>query len=196
MANAVEIESKILIDEKEYKKLAEKLPFNEPYLQTNWYIDSDDRILENGSIRTGMRIRNVNGEFILTLKAPLAEGKLEKDQYLSVTEAEKMIKENIFPEGEIKDFVSEYLDIDTSKLKTLAHMETERRRCAYGNVRLALDRNTYLGNTDYEFEVDADSIDHAEAAAKEILKGYKFTFNKLSKQRRCMAALETANKKA
>lgn len=194
MANAVEIESKILIDEKEYKKLGEKLGFNAPYLQTNWYIDSDDRILENNTIRLGMRIRNVNGEFILSLKAPMAEGKLEKDQLLSVSEADNMIQKNIFPEGEIKDFVSEYLDIDVSKLKTLAKMETERRRCTYGNVRLALDRNTYLGKTDYELEVDADSIEKAQEVAKEILKGYKFTFNEVSKQRRCLAALEASKK--
>ena len=189
MANAVEIESKILIDEKEFEKLGKKLKLNEPFTQTNWYIDSDDRILERSHL--GLRIRHVNGEYWLTLKAPMAVGLLEKEQLLSPSEAEGMISTNVLPDGDIKDFINDLLDIDVTTLKTLAMLETERRRGFYeGNsVRVALDRNTYLGRTDYELEVDGDSLDRTERIAKEILKGYRFTFNKLSKQTRCLKAL-------
>lgn len=197
MANAVEIESKILIDEKEYDKLARKLTLSQPVTQTNWYIDSDDRILSNGPTRLGLRIRLINGEYWMTLKAPMAVGLLEKEQLLSPSEAEGMIGSDIFPEGDIKDFLSDLLDVDTSSLKTLAKMETERRRGFLGDdnsIRLALDRNIYLGRIDYELEIDGDSLERTEKAAKEILKGYKFTFNKLSKQTRCLRALDGGTK--
>ncbi len=189
MANAVEIEAKILIDEKEYDKLGKKLKLNEPFLQYNWYIDSDDRVLERTHL--GLRIRHVNGEYWLTLKAPMAVGLLEKEQLLSPTEAEDMISDNKFPEGDIRDFMSDLLDIDIASLKTLAKLETLRRRgfVESNSVRVALDRNTYLGRIDYELEIDADSMERAERVAKDILKGYKFTFNKLSKQTRCLKAL-------
>ena len=189
MANAVEIEAKILIDEKEYDKLGKKLKLNEPFLQYNWYIDSDDRVLERTHL--GLRIRHVNGEYWLTLKAPMAVGLLEKEQLLSPSEAEDMISDNKFPEGDIRDFMSDLLDIDITSLKTLAKLETLRRRgfVESNSVRVALDRNTYLGRIDYELEIDADSMERAERVAKDILKGYKFTFNKLSKQTRCLKAL-------
>ena len=197
MANAIEIESKILIDEKEYDRLARKLTLSQPITQTNWYIDSDSRILENGPTRLGLRIRFINGEYWMTLKAPMAVGLLEKEQLLSPTEAESMIGNNIFPEGDIKDFLNDLLDVDTSELKTLAKMETERRRGFFGEdntIRLALDRNIYLGRIDYELEIDGDSLEKTEKAAKDILKGYKFTFNKLSKQTRCLRALDAERK--
>ncbi len=189
MANTVEIEAKILIDKKEYDKLNKKLKLNEPFLQTNWYIDSADRNLAKQGM--GLRIRHVNGEYLLTLKSPLAVGLFEKEQLLSPSEAESMIADNKFPEGGIKDFL-DLLDFDSSTLKTLAKLETERRRGFHEEnvARIALDKNTYLGHTDYELEIDADSMDKAEQVAKEILKGYKFTFNKDSKQTRCLNALK------
>ena len=189
MANAIEIEATVLLDEKEYAHIAKKIPFTKHVVPTNWYIDSKDRILARGATRLGLRIRFINGEYIFTLKAPLSEGLLEKEQLLAPSEADAMIKDNVFPEGTVKDFL-EILDIDISKLETLAKLETERLSAIIGNFHIDLDKNSYLGRTDYELEVDSDSLESAQREAKNILKGRKVEFNLRSKQTRALKALE------
>lgn len=189
MANAVEIESKVLIDEKEYAHLEKKYEFGPSIEQTNWYIDSDDRILEKSTENLRLRIRFSNGEYRLSLKAPLGEGLLDKEELLSPSEAEGMISKNVFPEGAVKDFLSDFLDVDVTKLKTLAKMVTVRRTAFVDGVRIDIDKNTYGDVTDYELEADSDSIETSKKAIKAILKGKKVVFNEKSKQARAMAAL-------
>lgn len=193
MANAVEIEAKVLLDDKEYEHLLKKLPLKQHVIQTNWYIDSADRELEHASTRMGLRIRFVNGEYTLTLKAPMAEGLLEKEELLGPSEAEQMIKKDLFPKGGIADFLGT-LDVDVKKLKTLAKLETERYYGLVDKCKVSLDKNTYLGKVDYELEVDSDSMGTAQKEAKEILKGRKVEFNSLSKQARALNALEGPKK--
>ena len=50
MSNAIEIEAKILISQDDYRKLAKLFPECPRYIQTNYYIDSENRILNKEGI--------------------------------------------------------------------------------------------------------------------------------------------------
>ena len=83
MSTNIEIEAKILVNEKEFNLLKSLLKIEEKFkvVQTNYYIDDP-----MGSLRKygfALRIRELNQTFTLTLKSPMAEGTLEKNQTLA-----------------------------------------------------------------------------------------------------------------
>jgi uncharacterized protein YjbK len=50
MSNAIEIEAKVLLQKEDYEKLAHSFRSEPRYTQTNYYIDSEDRILSKEGI--------------------------------------------------------------------------------------------------------------------------------------------------
>ena len=105
MSTNIEIEAKILVNEHEFNLLKSLLNINESFkvIQTNYYID--DPI---GSLRKfgfALRIRELNKTFTLTLKSPMAEGTLEKNQTLTEQAYTTYQKGKVFPLGLIKDFL-------------------------------------------------------------------------------------------
>ncbi len=190
--NNIEIEAKVIIDENTYKKLKENFKYGKKVTQTNYYIDNDSRTLKNEKI--ALRIRHLNNEFTLTLKTPMSEGLLEKNQILSGEEALAMIGENVFPAGDIHDFL-ELLDVNVSTLKIQAKLQTERIEIDYKTGMVALDKNTYGKDgsvTDYELESNDSSMAQAKCLAEEILEplNIKVKFNDKSKQTRALEAIE------
>ena len=82
MATNIEIEAKVLITKEEYLRVIKfyKKENGTRIDQTNYYIDTDDLFLKKFGI--GLRIRE-KGYFTLNLKAPMAEGLLEKKESIS-----------------------------------------------------------------------------------------------------------------
>ncbi|MCI2069137.1 MAG: CYTH domain-containing protein [Bacilli bacterium] len=197
MYSNIEIEAKVLLTKEEYEKVYASLRMNDSmtHSQTNFYIDSKDRTLKNNGV--ALRIREKKGEYVLTMKTPLSEGLLEKNQALKDKEAMSMINLNRFPEGEIKEFL-EVLDIDTSTLVVLAKLTTLRTEIDNPNEEeeISLDENTYGHKVDYELEVDKSAMALAEEKVKEILEPLKikYTLNKCSKASRALAEAEAEGK--
>ena len=81
MSNAIEIEAKVLLKDEDYAKLAEAFKEEVRYSQTNYYIDNDKRLLAKEGI--ALRIREKDGHFELTLKTPLSQGLLEKNENIT-----------------------------------------------------------------------------------------------------------------
>jgi uncharacterized protein YjbK len=193
MFSNIEIEAKVLLSEADYKKVYKSLGMNESmsYTQTNYYIESKDHVLKSNDI--ALRIRQKKGEYVLTLKTPLSEGLLEKNQSLLPKEAEGMIENNVFPEGEIKEFL-EILDIDVSDLIVLAKLTTNRTEILNDKdeEEISLDINTYGKKVDYELEVDKSAMALAEKKVDEILSplGIKYEFNTKSKATRALTAFD------
>ncbi|MFA6796624.1 MAG: CYTH domain-containing protein [Bacilli bacterium] len=190
MNNNVEIEAKVLLTKKQYLKVYESLKAEkgiEIINQTNFYIDSRDRILKENDI--ALRIREKRDEYILTVKTPMSEGLLEKNQILDSKEAIEMIEFNKFPKGEVAEFL-ELLDIDLSKLVVLAKMSTKRTTIEKKDIRerISLDANYYGNKVDYELEVDKTAMALAEKRIEEILKplNIKYKLNTVSKQTRAL----------
>ena len=83
MSNNIEIEAKVILSRQDYKKVFDtlKTKITDTHTQTNFYIDSQDRVLKKNDI--ALRIREYNRTYVLTCKTPLSEGLLEKNQELS-----------------------------------------------------------------------------------------------------------------
>lgn len=194
MNNNIEIEAKVILTKEQYQAVIKVLGVDpkSQFIQTNHYIDSDDRDLKKQNL--ALRIRDLKGVYTLTLKTPLAEGLLEKNQNLTPSEAYDMINHNKFPEGEIADFL-DLLDVNIEELEILATLTTKRIEFNYKSGLVALDENTYCGKTDYELEMEESSMAQARDLINEILSGLdiKYEFNNVSKQARAISARD--NKK-
>jgi uncharacterized protein YjbK len=97
MSTNIEIEAKILVSESDFNKLKSILGVQEKnkVKQTNYYIDD-----VKGTLRTYgfvLRIREINQTFTLTLKSPMAEGTLEKNQPISEVAYRLFKEKKIFP---------------------------------------------------------------------------------------------------
>lgn len=197
MNNNIEIEAKVLLTKDQFDKVMKNIigsKYKDQFIQTNHYIDSPERMLRQQNI--ALRVRELRGNYTLTLKTPLAEGLLEKNQTLTPSEAYDMINYNKFPSGEIKDFL-ELLDVETDSLKRLVTLSTKRVEANYKTGLLALDENTYCGKVDYELEMEDSSMAQAKVLVDEILKGLEidYKFNTVSKQSRAISAVTESLKK-
>ena len=190
MSNNIEIEAKVILSRQDYKKVFDTLKtrITDTHTQTNFYIDSQDRVLKKNDI--ALRIREYNRTYVLTCKTPLSEGLLEKNQELSEKVALEMINLNRFPSGGIQDFL-ELLDIDVSNLEVLASLTTRRNELSIDSSKISLDENTYGNKVDYEIEVEDSAMKLAEDRIEEILKplGITYSLNKVSKQMRAIKAI-------
>lgn len=189
MNNNIEIEAKALLSRDDYNKVYAYLGINDTmsHVQTNFYIDSKERVLKKNDV--ALRIRETLGRYVLTMKTPMSEGLLEKNQELKEKEALEMINLNKFPIGDVYNFL-EVLDIDPSQLVVLASLSTKRAGIDKGEEEISLDINTYGSKVDYELEVDSSAMALAEKRINEILTplGIKYTINNQSKQARALAA--------
>ena len=192
MSSNIEIEAKVLLTENQYETIIEKLNLIKfrKIKQTNYYIDTPDRFLKKNGI--ALRIREKGEEFELSLKTPLSEGLLEKNEKISWRDFEHLNQKHIFPEGNISKFLS-ILGVNVDDLRILTSLCTERISIDYDTYGLALDKNTFSDITDYELEIESSSMDHAQEAVKNILESCNITsfeFNNVSKQARALNALK------
>lgn len=186
-SNNIEIEAKVLLKRTDYEKLKKNLEFVPAVkIQSNYYLDSNDRILKKYGMVLRLRTREGNAK--LTLKAPLSEGLLEKNQSMTLQEATDMIRNDKIPEGEISDFL-QILHIDPSDLTILAELTTERREGVYDGTSINISKNTYGDTIDYEIECDSDSKAKSERTLKELLDKFKIPFklNDVSKEDRAIS---------
>ena len=192
MSSNIEIEAKVLLLKDEYDTIIEKLGLGKyrRVKQTNHYIDTPDRFLKRNGI--ALRIREKDEVFELTLKTPLSEGLLEKNENISWRDFENLSERQIFPDGNIRKFLL-ILGVKVSDLKVLTSLCTERIHVEFEGFGLALDKNIYSNIVDYELEVESSSIERAQQEIENILNECdikNFSFNKVSKQARALNALE------
>ena len=128
-SNNIEIEAKVLLSKKDYERLLANIPFNpQVKVQENYFLDSEDRELKKYGML--VRLRRREGRNKLTMKAPLSEGLLDKSQMLTDEETTALLENNIFPSGDILDFL-EILHIDSARFQVLAELTTERYEGIY-----------------------------------------------------------------
>lgn len=188
MSNAIEIESKVLVSPEDYRKLVKLFPSAPRYMQTNYYIDSDERILAKSGI--ALRIREKNGAYEMTLKTPLSQGLLEKNVPLTMNEFCSFRDFNEFPKCDLKRFLT-MLDFDVAQLKILTSLATERVDIEYEGGLLSIDRNSYSGKVDYEVEFEYNNMEDAERILGDFLKANDVpcNFSSVRKTARAMAAI-------
>ncbi len=187
MSNAIEIEAKVLLRKQDYEKLISLFPDEKGYAQTNYYIDSEERILAKEGI--ALRVRLKNNSYEMTLKTPLSEGLLEKNYPMSEEEFHALQK-GVFPCKDIARFLT-MLDLDVSKLKILTSLTTYRIDVHYEDGLLSIDKNDYSGQTDYEIELEYNHLDGARKVLKNLLdqNNIPCEFSTATKVHRAMRAI-------
>ena len=191
MSTNIEIENKALISKDEYQKLINYYSkYNCTYIeQTNYYIDTINKDL----IRLGLslRIRNIANDYELTLKQKLKEGLLEINQVIKKQDFDLFEEKNILPTGEILEIILKH-QIEINKLQILASLATSRLELKLKEGLLAIDKNMYNSNTDYEIELESTSLEEGDKSLKQILNnlGIEYIPNSISKQKRALNSIK------
>ncbi|MDY5431678.1 MAG: CYTH domain-containing protein [Candidatus Enterosoma sp.] len=194
-SNNIEIEAKVLLSKKDYERLLANIPFNpQVKVQENYFLDSEDRELKKYGML--VRLRRREGRNKLTMKAPLSEGLLDKSQMLTDEETTALLENNIFPRGDILDFL-EILHIDSSRFQILAELTTERYEGIYEGFEINISKNIYSGTVDYELECDSDSAFNSQNTLRSLCDHFdiKYEPNVLSKETRAINAAQKAKQK-
>ena len=191
-SNNIEIEAKVLLSKKDYERLLANIPFNpQVKVQENYFLDSEDRELKKYGML--VRLRRREGRNKLTMKAPLSEGLLDKSQMLTDEETTALLENNIFPRGDILDFL-EILHIDSARFQVLAELTTERYEGIYEGFEINISKNVYSGTVDYELEGDSDSAFNSQNTLRSLCDHFdiKYEPNVLSKETRAINAAQKA----
>ena len=151
----LEYEIKIPLTEKEFNELLKFEPKNVvTTVQTNYYYDTDDFLMNQKNITC--RIREKNGECIATVKYHNC-GDEKCSEEKSVTVNDEFDEVLFFGEG----------------VKMKGTLVTERT-CVMneGGIRIFRDKNNYLGITDYELEIEYLNDDRIHAQKLELYYEY------------------------
>ena len=190
MSTNIEIEAKILVSESDFLRLKSILGVQEKIKvkQTNYYIDD-----QQGSLRTygfALRIRELNQTYTLTLKSPMAEGTLEKNQTISEALYRIFKETKVFPQGLIQSFL-EMFGFQTNQLSIITYLTTERYETAFEGRHVCLDKNSYHGITDYEVESEESSLKRAAETLRLLCEKAKIDYkaNHMSKYARAIKTL-------
>lgn len=191
MSNDMEIEAKMLLSEEEYNKLVLHILKKHPRVmdQTNYYLDTHDYKLRKYGL--GLRIREKNNSYELTLKAPLSEGLLEKTSPLTVKQFNNILNGKIETNDTI-EFLK-ILGFEISDIAVICSLNTYRIELDYEDGVLCLDKNKYADQLDYEIEMESDSMQNAINKMKQFLEEAHVTFhelNNVSKHHRAMNAIK------
>jgi len=190
MSTNVEIEAKILVTAEEFDKICVFLGVSaqDAVAQTNYYIDTTTSELRKYGF--SLRVRERRNQFTLTLKSPLAEGTLEKNQPIGPRELHELRENGRFPTGTVTDFLRS-LGFPVEQLTIRTQLTTWRIETTYEDRSLSLDKNVYSGITDYEVESEQSAIALAAETLKKLCQATGITYrpNKISKHARALKAL-------
>lgn len=166
MSRNLEIESKSMLTKADYKKLMLVFAHEEKYVQTNYYIASDE-LLKNIK-KYGLRIREKLGNYELTLKVTENVGKTEINQEISKKSLANLKYFKIFPDGEVKDFLIQNNVCNPSKLRIIGKLKTTRTDIKFLSSLISIDKSVYNHHVDYEIECE----DFTPLAAKTNLETF------------------------
>lgn len=176
MSNIVkEFECRIMLTENEYFAIVSfylKQYPNHHFLQNvNVYFDNDDLFLRNKHITLRARtINDLNCE--LTLKVKGDNGDTEINDPLTIKEADLLLNNNVFPEGNVKNYLLS-LERPLSDYHQITTLYNRRLEIAYPDHLLVIDKNTYSDITDYNLEIEAkDDIKTAKKFLKEYIEKF------------------------
>ena len=147
----LEIEFKTMLTEDEHKKLLPFFKDIESVTQINYYIDSADFALRDA--RIALRVRTTPSATEFTLKIPQEIGNLEYNQLLTKKETQKVLQENLFPDGKILELLRQQ-QIPVERLRILGSLKTIRYEKQHEIGLFALDENYYFDKNDFELEVE------------------------------------------
>ena len=139
-----EIENKCLISQQQFQRISELYRHKqiEKIIQINYYFDSIDFYCYRNN--ETLRIRQIDEKRVLQYKC--------KKQKLNNTTISEEFQVDV-------DFLPEIIRVNHIETTYIGNMVTERSTFQFDKYHLFLDKNMYLGNVDYEIEIEAGCID-------------------------------------
>lgn len=159
MVNNLETEYKLLVTKEQFEKLRNKYNELEYRTQINSYYDTKDSLMKEK--KCSMRIREVNGEFIFTLKTPAHGSHMEHECLVSENSVEA------FNDPEIMKLFDQY-QLHGNYIK-IGECITQRAIYATPLAELCFDINEYRETIDYEIEYEIKESHDGVSAFNEIL---------------------------
>lgn len=148
----IELEKKLLISKEEYDHILKTFGYGRSITsQINYYFDTEDLSMNMQNITC--RIRLKDGKYQATMKQHMSKNDCS-------TETNMIVKNGIYDNS--------FVDMG---LKLQGELITERSIIIKNeNCEVVLDKNTYLGETDYEVEIEyaADHEDEARIVFQKI----------------------------
>ena len=177
MSNIVkEYETRIMLTENEYFEIVShfmRLYPNKHFLKnTNIYFDTEDLFLRKNHITLRVRIIN-DVKCELTAKIKGNKGDDEINDNLTKKEVELLLKEGVFPEGDVKGFLAS-LPYSFDSYKEITTLYNVRLEIEEKDHLLVIDKNLYNDIVDYNLEIETN--DNIESA-KKLLDQYIKQFN-------------------
>lgn len=180
MSNIVkEFESRIMLTNDEYINIVSfymKLHPNKHFLQNvNYYFDSEDLFLKKNHMT--LRVRVINDlKSELTLKIKGHNGDQEINDDLLPKDMDALLKSNIFPNGNVKNYLLT-LPKSLDSYKNIVSLYNRRLEIEEEDHLLVIDKNNYSDITDYNLEIEAKSIEHAKVLLKEYIAKFNLSLN-------------------
>lgn len=193
-----EFESRVMLTEQEYLDVVShfmKMYPNNHFLQNNnIYFDTGDLFLKNNHIT--LRIRTINDvRSELTLKIKGQNGDEEINDDITLKEKEAIIKEKIFPNGNVKNYLLS-LPIPLSNYDSIVSLYNRRLEIQFDNHLLVIDKNEYNGIIDYNLEIETkEDINLANKLLSEYIKKFNLSLSKQKYHGKAHRAIDSATKK-
>lgn len=176
MHTNLEIEYKTMVTKEQFEKMILSYPNHQIIHQTNTYFKANQ---SNG--RSAIRIREINGIYLFTLKVPQKNGVLEKEMQVKGNSPDDLNEPEILTCLNSFNLKGPY--IQEGILHTERHLIIDE----YG--QLCLDKNSYGNTIDYEIEFEVKGEPNAGYDRfMKILKDHQIDFipSRLSKYARCI----------
>ncbi|GAB2479090.1 CYTH domain-containing protein [Alkalibacterium psychrotolerans] len=170
MKHELEIEFKNLLTEEEYQRLM-RVHFSDSesgFTQKNVYFDTDTMDLKKS--KCALRIRLKGNQAELTLKTPFEGHHHETTIHLDSNEAKEIIAEGRFTlPSELYAFLVDKIDLADQDVNKLAELTTLRHEKDFRDCLLVLDKSSYSNTTDYEIELESQSVETGKDVFNAIL---------------------------
>lgn len=177
MNQELEIEFKNLLTKEEFIALVDVFVIDRKQFQTqvNYYFDTNQFALK--ARKSALRIRFKRNTYTLTLKQTIPEGILETHQSLSENEANSMLENKCFPDGDINNLLTKD-GLDPETFQYLGKLTTKRAEISHENGILVLDHSKYLHHEDYELEYEVKNREHGHVSFIKLLQHYQIPIRK------------------
>lgn len=176
MSKNIEIEIRANLTKEEYELIVHHFSNLTGYSQINYYIDDSKFSFSNNN--HGLRIREKEGKFELTLKNKINDNYLEINQKITEKDKENLTKPGYFPHGEIYDFLVNELSINPLNLYIICELKTTRLDIEYKGTTISLDKNEYLGEIDYDIECEANKNSDVKDTLIKFLSSFNIKLKK------------------
>ncbi len=170
MKQEIEIEYKMLLSLDSFNTILKTLPFpNKPIKQTNYYFETKEHTLQENNC--ALRIREIENDFIVTLKEPHPDGILETHDIISKKSAQQALENKGLDAANCEKQLAKK-NIKLSDVNYVGELKTERYEFKKNALIYVLDKSHYNGLTDYELEIEAQDHETGREALEQLIRRF------------------------